>query len=78
MAKRTYRLPSGETTTDADVYADAWQALGASVEWATGGTCCAFDPSVVVYFEDSTATLAVPVFVAQRMERLRFAFEGGE
>lgn len=32
MYQRTYRLPSGETTTSPDAYADAWEKLGKGLE----------------------------------------------
>lgn len=49
MYQRTYRLPSGETTTSPDAYADAWKVLGKRLEDIFGGyVSVSFDPSITL------------------------------
>ena len=78
MVGKTYRLPTGEITEDVDDYVDEWQALGESVEWATGGKCGAFDPGFVVFVGDNSRALEIPVFVARHMAKLRNAAEDAQ
>jgi len=63
-------MPDGKWTNDFDEYCKAWAELGAKFCEVIGkGKVSAFDPDILVFFDDGLS-LAVPPWLAYRVIEL--------
>jgi len=64
--RESYRLPSRRDTRSATRYLREWRALGRSVTGMLGGRLVAFDPDLLLEFEDGQ-TVQIPAWIAVRL-----------